>query len=87
VKLKTRYENLQRIKSYTDPPVVSEMIQNLRKFGLSTFTVKLSLLRTTFFWVITQRVVVIPYRRFGLNAYGVYRLSRNVGKELPLLAA
>ena len=27
--LKTRYENLQRIKSYTGPPIVSEMIQNL----------------------------------------------------------
>ena len=34
--------------------------------------------RPALFWVITQRVVVIPYRRFGTT----YR-SRNVGKELP----
>jgi hypothetical protein len=35
-------------------------------------------------WNITQRMVVIPYRRFG-TAYqnGTDWLSRNVGKELP----
>ena len=35
-------------------------------------------LKSPFFWVVTQGVVVIPYRRFG---------SRKVDKELPLLAA
>jgi len=30
------------------------------------------------FWIIAQRVVAVPYWRFGT------RLSRNVGKELPL---
>jgi len=50
------------------------------------------------FWVVTQRVVVTPYRRFGttyrshLQGYpwplkiGPDRLSRNVGKELSLIA-
>jgi len=37
---------------------------------------------TALFWFITQRGVLIPHRRFGTD-----RLSRNVGKELPLLAA
>jgi hypothetical protein len=37
---------------------------------------------TAFFWAITQRLVVISNRRFGKN----YQ-SRNVGMELPLLAA
>jgi len=36
--------------------------------------------RTVVFWVITQRVMVISYRRFGTA-------SRNVGTKLPLLAA
>ena len=63
-------------------------------------------LRTARFWVITQRLVVISYRRFGttyrshlrgssvLNHFGLLnpgegtgRLSRNVGKKLPLLHA
>ena len=57
-------------------------------------------MRSAFFWVITQRVVVIPYRRFRTNCQpplqgpkkksledGADTLSRNVGKELPLLAA
>ena len=52
-------------------------------------------MRTALFWVITQRVVVISYRRFG-TIYrthlqgvpdGTVRLSRNVGRKLPLLAA
>ena len=59
--------------------------------------------RTAFFWVIMQRMVVIPYRRFGtINRShlqgsrnkkkptledGTDRMSRNVGKELTLLAA
>ena len=54
-------------------------------------------LSTAFFWAITQRIVVIPYRHFG-STYrspilgfltlenGKDRLSRNVGKELPLFA-
>jgi len=40
-------------------------------------------MRTGLFWVITQRVVVISYRRFGTTV-GLYR---NVGRKLPLLAA
>jgi hypothetical protein len=57
--------------------------------------------RTALFSVITQRVVVISYRRFGttyrsqrqwffgfLNPEdGTDKLYRNVGKKLPLLAA
>jgi len=60
-------------------------------------------LRTALFWSITQRVVDIPYRRFGTTYWS--RLSRvknkrfltldgrngtcprNFGKELPLRAA
>jgi hypothetical protein len=49
---------------------------------------------TALFWVIMQPVVVIPYRRFGetyrfrLQGPRIQkeRLSRNVSKELPLLA-
>jgi len=63
---------------------------------------KYRILRTALLWVITQRVVVISYRRFGttyrshlqgpifgfLNPEdGRDSLSRNVGKKLPLLAA
>jgi len=49
-------------------------------------------LRSALFWVITQRVVVIPYRRFVFffgfltPEDGTDRLSRNVSKKLPLLA-
>jgi hypothetical protein len=53
-------------------------------------------LRTAFFWVIMQRVVIITYRRF-VTTYrfhsqvkhedGTDRLYRNFGKKLPLLAA
>ena len=57
--------------------------------------------RTTFSWVITQRVFVIPYRRFETTYWshlqgsriryltlgdGTNGLSRNIGKELPLTA-
>jgi len=53
------------------------------------------LMRTALFWVITQQVVEIPYRRFGttnrsylqLLEYGTNRFSRNVFVKLPLLAA
>jgi len=52
-------------------------------------------LRTALFWAISQRVVLIPYRRFGTNYRshlqgsktlddGTDSLSRNHGKELPL---
>jgi len=64
--------------------------------------------RTAFFWVIRQRVVINPYRRLGTTYRsllqgsliredgtdilailaledGTDTLSRNVGKELPLL--
>ena len=49
-------------------------------------------LRYALFWVIAQRVVVIRYRRFVFffgfltPEDGTDRLSRNVRKELPLLA-
>jgi len=48
--------------------------------GISKPWIK-TILGTTLFSDITHRVVVIPYRRFGTD-----RLSRNVGKEPPLLA-
>ena len=62
-------------------------------------------LRPAFFWDITQRMVVIPYRRFGTNYRShlqgskikkerflttedrTDRMSRNVGKKLPLYSA
>jgi len=52
-------------------------------------------MRIALFCVITHRLVVIPLRRFGTNSrphiQGFFlengRLSRNVGKKLPLLAA
>jgi len=60
-------------------------------------------MRNALFWIITQRVVVISYRRFGttyrvpsaafknpkfLNPDGGEdSLSRNISKKLPLLAA
>jgi len=48
-------------------------------------------MRSAFFWDITQRIVVIPYRCFLLDFLiledGANRLSRNVGKELPLYPA
>ena len=50
-------------------------------------------LRTALFWAITQQVVVIYYLRFGktyrshLQGQRTDRMSRNVGKELQLLAA
>ena len=52
-------------------------------------------MKTALFGFIMQRVVVIPYRRFGTNYMDEIfftledetdRLSRNVGKGLPLLA-
>jgi len=39
---------------------------------------------TALFWVITERVLVIPYRRLGTT---YRRLFRNVGSVSPLLAA
>ena len=38
------------------------------------------MMRTALVWDITQRVVVNPYRRFGIT-----HRSRNAGRELPLL--
>jgi len=43
-------------------------------------------LRTALFWVITQRVVVIYYRRFG-TTYRSHLLGSRMRKKLPLLAA
>ena len=60
-------------------------------------------MRFALYWVITQRIVVIPYRRFGTTCPshlqgsgdfhfftledGADRLSRNIRKELPQYAA
>jgi len=57
-------------------------------------------MKTALFWVITQRVVVISYRRFGTTYRSIFMgqkfftpeyvtdmLTRNVGKKLQLLAA
>jgi len=54
-------------------------------------------MKTALFLAITQRVVVISYRRFGTTCRihlrflthdsGTDRLFRNVGKELPLHSA
>jgi hypothetical protein len=57
-------------------------------------------MRCTLFWEIAQRIVVIPYRRFGTTYRshlqgsriidledGTNRVPRNVGTELPLYAA
>jgi len=43
-------------------------------------------MRTAIFWAFTQRVVIIPYQRFG-TAYPIFRFLTlgNIGKELPLL--
>ena len=45
--------------------VIQSGAESLVKLYVS-FEVKLSL-RTAFFWVITRRVVVISYRRFGIT--------------------
>jgi len=82
---------------------VSTHLKKLRNFCVRyNMVTNYRTLGTAFLWVITQRVVVISYRRFGTTCrshlqghifgfltleYGPGRLSRNVGKELPLLAA
>jgi hypothetical protein len=49
-------------------------------------------MRTALFLAVTQRVVAIYYRRFGKNLSvltfedGTEKLSRKLGKKLPLLA-
>jgi hypothetical protein len=50
------------------------------------------LVRTALFWVVTQGVAVIPYRNLGTTVVVISyrrfwsdRLSRKIGKELPLL--
>ena len=71
-------------------PLTERLHYNANRIG--------KMLRTALFWVITQRVVVICYRRFGTTyrshlqgsrkqKMGRDRLSRNVWKKLPLLAA
>ena len=52
-----------------------------KEFGFSKHNYNFTK-RPAIFRAITQRVVVIPYRRFGTD-----KLSQYVGKELPLLAA
>jgi len=48
-------------------------------------------LRIAFLWVMTQRGLVISCRRCGITyqtlADKSYRLTRNVGQKVPLLAA
>ena len=51
-------------------------------------------MRTVLFWAVTQRVLVIPYQRFGpifkdqeSPEDGTDSFSRNVGKVLSLPAA
>jgi hypothetical protein len=78
----------------------------LRIFGFSDVlqnNLYTYVLRSALFWVITKRILAIPYRRFGTTFRshlqgqeiqfffnlltledGRDRLSRNVGKELPL---
>jgi len=36
-------------------------------FGVGTFVTEGVALRTALFWVVTQRIALIPYRRFGTN--------------------
>jgi len=43
-------------------------------------------LRSALFWDITQRMVEIPYRRRFPSSRVNGRLSRNVGKEVPIYA-
>jgi hypothetical protein len=44
-------------------------------------------LRSALFWDITQRIVEIPYRRQVPSSRVEGKLSRNVGKEIPLYSA
>jgi hypothetical protein len=41
-------------------------------------------LKTAFFWAITQRLVLIPYRRFGVTYRSHLQGSRNQLDSLPL---
>jgi hypothetical protein len=73
------------------------MLQSHKGDRYSVFLWTIVVMRTALFWVITQRAVVIPYRRFGTSCrYRLKgsraedeadRLSQNVGKEFLLLAA
>ena len=79
--------------SFNDPLLTTYGISGLRQ-GVA--------LRSALLWVTTQPTVVIPYRRFGTTYRshlqgledgigmtledGTGRLSRSVGKELPLYA-
>ena len=73
-------------------PLFGQLISQLRRSNGNV-----QRLRTALFWNITQRIVVIPDRRFGTTfrshfqgaslENGTDKLSENVGKELPLLAA
>lgn len=45
-------------------------------------------MRSLLFFVVTQRMLVIVYRRPVVHIFnGTYRLSRNVGKHLPTYAS
>ena len=80
------YPNVKN-NSFNNVQKSTQCLQNKGRQGISPF-----------FWATTQRVVVIPYRCFGtthrshcLTGFSnledvADRLSRNVRKELPLLA-
>jgi hypothetical protein len=62
-------------------------VNGINPVKILTGSLTLDLKRTALFWVVMQRVAAI-YRRFGTTRkMRPDRLSRNVGKKLPLLAA
>jgi hypothetical protein len=83
--------------------MVGEMLLGRVFFPISIVALKLptdiSLMRTVLFWVITQTVVVVSYRRFWTTCRfpssvgfltpedGIDRFARNVGNKLRLLVA
>jgi hypothetical protein len=88
MKLKTRCDNLQRIKSYTGPPIVSEMIQNLteiRPIHIHGEDVPSENYFLLGYYSASSGNSLPTFRVQFIG--GTYRLSRNVGNELPLLAA
>ena len=61
--------------------------------GIALHVCNTLLPRSALFWYIAHRTVINPYRRFGTNyrshlqGLRTDRLSRNVGKKIPLYAA
>jgi len=75
----------QKVQLFPCAPLTSLFVAEARNARFQAFPAKQ--MRTALFWAITQRVVAIPYRRFGTLDDFTDSLSRNVGKELPLHAA